>query len=135
MAIATGKVVKLLDPSTGKARRELTGHTSAVRCIAFTPDGKQILSGGDDHKVNLWNLSTGQIEHTFSDFKDNVLGVAISSDGKWLATTAHLDGVKLWNLAQPDKPVHQYPSNQHLVSAGSLFAGRPLATDSQHRAG
>ena len=116
MAIATGKVVKLLDPSTGEARRELTGHTGAVRCVAFTPDGKQILSGGDDRKVNLWNLSTGQIEHTFSDFKDNVLGVAISSDGKWLATTAHLDGVKLWNLAQPDKPVHQYPSNQHLVS-------------------
>ena len=48
MAIATGKVVKLLDPSTGEAQDELTGHTGAVRCVAFTPDGKQILSGGDD---------------------------------------------------------------------------------------
>ena len=44
-----------------------------------------------------------------------MLGVAISSDGKWLATTSHLDGVKLWNFAQLDKPVHQYPSNEHLV--------------------
>ena len=116
IAIATGTAVKLLDPTNGEVRQELVGHKGTVRCVAFTPDGKQILSGGNDHKVNLWNLPTGQIEHTFSDFKDNVLGVAISSDGKWLATTSHLDGVKLWNLAELDKPVHQYPSNEHLVS-------------------
>jgi WD40 repeat protein len=116
IAIATGTTVKLLDPTTGEARQELASHKGTVRCVAFTPDGKQILSGGNDHKLNLWNLSTGQIEHTFSDFKDNLLGVEVSLDGKWLATTSHRDGVKLWNFAQLDKPVHEYPSNQHLIS-------------------
>ncbi len=112
-----GTVATLLDLSTGEVRREFTGHKGTVRCVAFTPDGKQLISGGNDHKVNLWNLSSGEVERTLSDFKGNVVGVAISSDGKWLATTCNRDDdVKLWNLEQPEQPVHQYPTKQHDAS-------------------
>jgi WD40 repeat protein len=34
----------------------LSGHTSSVQTIAFSPDGNTLVSGGDDQVVILWNL-------------------------------------------------------------------------------
>ena len=31
------------------------GHDDDVTCVAFTPDGKTLISGGRDHAVKLWS--------------------------------------------------------------------------------
>ncbi|CAN9503016.1 unnamed protein product [Ophioblennius macclurei] len=36
----------------------LKGHKSAVTCVAFSPDGKQLLSGGKDQALMLWDVSS-----------------------------------------------------------------------------
>ncbi len=115
MAIGTAKVVKLLDPETGDVRRELTGHKSNIRSVAFTPDGRQLASGGNDRTVNLWDLQTGEVRHTFSEFQANVAGVAISPDGKWLAVTCDDHAVKWWNLEQPEQPPRSFVMRQEYV--------------------
>src|SRR5260221_13051653 len=39
--------------------RVLEGHTDEGFCIAFSPDGEQLVSGSRDCTVRLWNISTG----------------------------------------------------------------------------
>ena len=37
----------------------LTGHSGSVRSVAYSPDGKHIVSGSDDQTVKVWNAATG----------------------------------------------------------------------------
>ena len=37
----------------------LTGHSSAVTCVAYSPDGKHIVSGSGDNTVKVWDSQTG----------------------------------------------------------------------------
>ena len=34
------------------------GHSDSVFSVAFSPDGKQILSGSDDRTVKLWDTAS-----------------------------------------------------------------------------
>ncbi len=46
----------------------LDGHSGAVYSLAFSPDGKTLLSGGADHKVIHWDIATLQRTHAVGRF-------------------------------------------------------------------
>jgi len=39
--------------------RTLTGHTSAVTFVSFSPDGTRVVSGSADMLVKVWSVETG----------------------------------------------------------------------------
>ena len=39
--------------------RTLTGHEIYVNSVAFSPDGKFVVSGAEDNLVKVWNVETG----------------------------------------------------------------------------
>src|SRR5690242_15690730 len=50
------------------------GHSSDVRTVAWSPNGKQIASGGD--RVQVWDATTGRTLLTYRGHADFVLSVA-----------------------------------------------------------
>jgi len=54
------------------------GHKFAVLSLAFTPDGKQIVSASSDHTLRVWDIQSGSSLHTLQGHKSDVLCVAIT---------------------------------------------------------
>ncbi|WP_143727734.1 nSTAND1 domain-containing NTPase [Moorena bouillonii] len=80
-----------------RERNRLQGHTDIVTDIAFSPDGKQILSGSFDNTVRLWDTETGQTLHTLEGHTDTVNAIAFSPDGKQILSGSRDDTVRLWD--------------------------------------
>jgi len=49
--------VKVWDSRTGKFLRSFRGHTGLVTSVAFTPDGRRLLSGNRHKTVPVWDLT------------------------------------------------------------------------------
>ena len=78
----------------------LHGHTSNIRSVAFSPNGRWLASGSDDSTFRLWDLSQERNivtkQYVIDEAAYAVLGVAFSSDGRHLATAGkHL---KVWSV-------------------------------------
>ncbi len=51
--------IQVINPSDGKVKQTLKGHTDWVYALALSPDGKTLASGSWDGQVRLWNLADG----------------------------------------------------------------------------
>ena len=55
---AADKQVRLWDATTGRSRVALGGHERAPQVVAFSRDGKHLVSSGYDEKLLLWDTKT-----------------------------------------------------------------------------
>jgi eukaryotic-like serine/threonine-protein kinase len=89
--------VKVWDAQTGRETLTLKGHTSAVSSVAFSADGKLIVSGSQDKTVKVWDAQTGQETLTLKGHTGAVSSVAFSADGNRIASGSEDKTVKLWD--------------------------------------
>jgi WD40 repeat protein/serine/threonine protein kinase len=107
------------------------GHTAAVYSVDWSPDGKQIVSGGRDGLAKVWNAATGANLLTYLGHAPNpVNAVAWSPDGSLIASASNDATVQVWD-ARTGKVVVAYrghtdfvatlawsPDGKRIVSAG-----------------
>lgn len=74
------------------------GHSTEMNCVAYSPDGQYIVTGGEDAKVKVWNVSNGFCFVTFSEHTGAVTALEFSLSKKFLVS-ASLDGtVRAYDL-------------------------------------
>jgi WD40 repeat protein len=88
----------LWEAATGKAVATLSGHTGGVGAVAFSPDGKLVLTGSADNTARLWEAATGKPVATLSGHTIGVRVVAFSPDGKLVLTGSGDNTARLWEL-------------------------------------
>jgi WD40 repeat protein len=91
--------ILLIDLASGHITRLLTGHTSSVTALAFSPDGSRLASASLDRTARIWNPTEGQCERVLEGHEDQIYGLAFSPDGRRLATASLDKTGRIWSLA------------------------------------
>ena len=78
LAVGTSIGIWVYDVHSRTELTLLTGHTSVVTSIAFSPDGTTLASGGswDDETVRLWDVATWKPKITLTGHTSRIASVA-----------------------------------------------------------
>ncbi len=106
-----GRTVRFWDTATAKERVLLPdGHSQTVWQLAFTPDGKMLVSASNDGSINLWDPMTGKKLHGVRpDYPHYLVRFAFALGGKALVVRG-LDRFSTWDLAT-GKELHSRENN------------------------
>ena len=108
-------------------------HSQGVLAVAFSPDGRTVLTGSNDKTARLWDAATGLPIGEPLVHQSLVSAVAFSPDGKTIVTGCSDGMARLW-----DAITHR-PIGQPLVHRRRLLAvafspdGKTVLTGSQDR--
>ena len=108
---STDQTVKLWDVRNGSLLRTFSGHVNSVAGVAFTPDGKTLISAADH--VRLWDINSGMQIGTgpthklgkafeqrpgYVSFRPRILNfVAVSPNGRLAVSGGSDKKIKLWD--------------------------------------
>lgn len=121
----------------GVCVEQISGHINRITDLAFSPDGRLVVSSSDDRTVRVWNIDTGQSIGVFQH-KAAVNAVAVSPDCRCVLSAAgdYIQGnpidttLRLWLMVdgslqrvltghtQPVRDVEFFPDGMHAVSVG-----------------
>lgn len=73
------------------------GHTHGVFCVAYSPDGRRIVSGGYDQTLKTWDALSGKELQTLRGHSQLVRDVAFSPDGRRIASASKDKTLKIWD--------------------------------------
>lgn len=77
----------------------ILSHTGTVSAVAFSPDGKTILTGSHDNTARLWDTASGKPLGSPLQHKKMVKAVAFSPDGKFVLTGSGDHTACLWDAS------------------------------------
>jgi RNA polymerase sigma factor (sigma-70 family) len=108
--------IRLWRASTGEQLRRIGDNYQGVNSLAWSRDGKILVSGGTDNYVRLWEAATGRQLARLPDKTIWAESVAISPDGTMVAAGSRRGVIRLWN-AQNGKLLHLLEKHDTWVSS------------------
>src|SRR5215467_10921051 len=118
--------VSFLHLRSGDVRKGPGGHHGSYKALyeavgaAFTPDGRSVVTVGNDSRLLVWDVATASVQTTLAQTGDLPLrGPVLSADGTTAYTTDRNRDVIVWDLSgghRLDRP----------FAAGTGFPGWPF---------
>jgi WD40 repeat protein/S1-C subfamily serine protease len=90
--------IRVWDVETGREVRRLEGHRGIVWSVAVSPDGRRVLSGGQDRTSIVWDAGTGAEIRRFRGHTDHVTCAAFLPDGLRAVSCGDDRTIRLWNV-------------------------------------
>jgi WD40 repeat protein len=86
LAISSQNDATIYEVSSRKAVHVLRGHQNTADCLAFSPDGRQLVTGSHDRTIRLWDVESGETIRVIPAHRNKISAIAISPDGRTSAS-------------------------------------------------
>jgi WD40 repeat protein len=109
---------------------ELKGHTGTIFSVAFSPDGKKIVSASKDITARIWDAETGKVLKKLEGHTDVLRAAVFSPDGKKIVTASGDNTARIWD-AESGTELHKLEGHTDYVWSIAISPdGRKIVTAS-----
>ncbi|MFL6036974.1 MAG: hypothetical protein ACJ74I_18035 [Gaiellaceae bacterium] len=106
--------------------RRLQGHRDAVTSVAFSPNGRLLVTASKDNDARIWDVATGKSRRVLSGHLGSVQEARFSPDGRWVVTAGSKAGI--WNVRSGERLMFVRGHTEPLTSATFDRTGRTILT-------
>lgn len=106
-AVKAPGIVQIWSVKTGSRTRDIPCPQAAVRCVAFTPDGRYLVTGTGgkvgqqtDNAISIWEVDSGKEVHTFSGHGQPVRRVAVAPNGRYVVSAGEDGRIRAWRTPE-----------------------------------
>lgn len=104
-------VAVLWDLNTGKEVRFFEGHIGDIMALAFSPDGRCLLTASIDRTARIWDVNTGRELRVLTGHSDLLVCASWSPDGRYVVTGSGDKTARMWE-ANTGKLVHTFEGHE-----------------------
>ena len=121
--------VHVWDLDTREKLHVLEGHSHIIRTIAFSPDGRQLVSGDETEKIVAWNVKSGTTEWQLD--RAHVMDIDYDPKGEQIAVGCGFGGLLI--VSATDGQIKQQIDAHTRWLSGVAFSpdGQQVATSSE----
>src|SRR5262249_44982015 len=94
-------LIRIWEPSLGRCTKTLE-HLPKVDCLAVSPDGTTLATGGFDWTIKLWNVADGRELRTLRGHRGYITSLMFTPDGQNVVSGSQDKLVKLWEVSSGD---------------------------------
>ena len=120
MAARKTRRIHIWDLTTGTQAAFTDMHPASVSACTFSPDGRWLVSGGEDGTIKRWDAMNGALLADLPKNRDQIIACAVSTDGRTLLAVG---GWVTYSLGGEVR---------HLIRAKRSSSMRPQARKLEH---
>ena len=89
--------ILIRNTATGETISRFGKQIGKIHSVAFSLDGRRVVSGDENGKLKVWDLATGTVLSTMTDHTSAVFSIVYSPDGSRIASGSNDGSIILWN--------------------------------------
>ena len=133
-ACGNGPNIVLFDLKAGRVRAVLTDTSgwagATMKSLAFSPDGRQLLSAGTGRVVQLWDIESSKLVRELRGHTDDIFAAIFHPDGQRIVSAGRDRMIRVWDAAHGDEMARLLGHTYYVFSLSFSPDGTTLASGS-----